>query len=203
MIKVIVFDLGGVVLDYDHRITSKKLSDISSKTEEEMYEYIFKSGIEKLYDTGKISSEEFYKSAKDYLKIDISFEAFSEIWSDIFFEKPEMNDFITNIDSNTYKKFVLSNTNELHFEYCMNHYPIMKSFDEYFVSYKLGMIKPNLSIYEHLIKNSFCKPEEILFIDDKKENVTVASQVGIKTIEYKSHPFFLEEIKKYYPDKSL
>ena len=154
-IKVIVFDLGKVVVDFDHRITSRKLSDISSKSEEEMYDYIFKSGIEKLYDTGKISSEEFYKTAKDYLKINISFEEFSNIWSEIFFEKPEMNDFIAGIDSKKYKKFLLSNTNELHFEYCMKHYPVMKNFDEIFLSYRLGMIKPSQGIYEHLIKNSF------------------------------------------------
>jgi putative hydrolase of the HAD superfamily len=161
-----------------------------------MYDYIFKSGIEKLYDTGKISSEEFYHSAIDFLKIDMSFENFSKIWNEIFFEKPEMNDFIASIDSNKYKKFILSNTNELHFEYCMNHYPIMKSFDGYFLSYKLGMRKPELNIYEHLIKNFSCKPEEILFIDDKNENVMVASKIGIKTIEYTSHSFFLMEIEK-------
>ena len=196
MIKVIVFDLGAVVVDFDHTIISKKLSDISSKTEEEMYEHIFKSGIEQLYDTGKISSQEFYKSAIDFLKIDISFESFAKIWNEIFFEKPEMNHFISNIDTQKYKKFLLSNTNELHFEYCMNNYPILKSFDKYFLSYKLGMRKPNLDIYEYLIKNSPCNPEEILFIDDKKENVSAASQLGIKTIHYTSHLSFLEKMKE-------
>ena len=199
MIKVIVFDLGGVIVDYDHGIIAKKLSYISSKTEEEMYDYIFTSGIEQQYDTGKISSEEFYNFAIDYLKIDMFFESFSKIWSEIFFEKPEMNDFIAGIESQKYKKLILSNTNELHFEYCMNHYPILKSFDQYFLSYKLGMRKPNLNIYEYLIRNSSYNPNEILFIDDKKENITTASKMGIKTIQYTTHLLFLEEMKKIVP----
>jgi len=196
MIKVIVFDLGAVVIDFDHTIILKKLSEISLKTAEEMYAHIVKSRIEQLYDTGKISSQEFYNAVINFLNIDISFENFSKIWNEIFFEKPEMNHFIESIDSKKYKKFILSNTNELHFEYCMKNYPIIKKFDKYFLSYKIGMIKPNLDIYEHLIKNSSCKPEEIIFIDDKKENVSAASQLGIKTIHYTDHSAFIEEIGK-------
>jgi glucose-1-phosphatase len=196
MIKTIVFDLGGVILDFSHKIIANKLSNISVRNETEIFDFIFKSGIEKLYDTGKISSQEFYKEVKVFLNSDISYETFSVIWQEIFYEKPEMTEFLRLLKKNNYQIVLLSNTNELHFNYCLNKYPILNIFDKYFLSYQLGFRKPDSEIFNRLILELNNKTEELLFIDDVVENITAANHFGINTIHYVSHDYFLQKMRE-------
>jgi len=197
MNKKIVFDLGGVILDFDHTIITKKLSKISSFQELEIFEFIFKSGLEKDYDTGKISSIFFYEKIIDYLKVKLSYEEFFSIWNNIFFEKYEISEFIKQIYKN-YDIYLLSNTNKEHFNYCLKQFPILKNFKKYFLSYEIGFRKPDKRIFLYMIDELKVLPNEILFIDDIEENIISAKEIGIKTIHFKDYNQFYIEFSKYY-----
>jgi len=196
MIKKCVFDLGGVILNFDHTIITKKLSKISGLQESEIFEFIFKSGLEKDYDTGKISSQYFYEKIIIFLKVKLNYEDFFSIWNKIFFDKYEINEFIQNIYQK-YDIYLLSNTNEEHFNYCLKQFPILKNFKKHFLSYEIGCRKPDKRIFLYMIDELNVLPNEILFIDDIEENIISAKEIGIKTIHFKNYNQFIKEFSKY------
>jgi len=181
MSKVIAFDLGGVILDFTHRNITSKFSNISGKCEPEIFDFIFNSGLEKDYDTGKISTQQFFEKIKSFLEVEISLAQFSKFWTEIFSEKPGMRSLLNNLKRMDNKITLLSNTNELHFSYCMKTFPFLTIFDEYFVSYKMGVRKPSAEIFR-MMKEKL--NDDFIFIDDLKENADAAAREGIISIHF-------------------
>ena len=83
-IKAIIFDLGKVIVDFDHFIVCRKLALYSPCSPEQVYEKIFTSCLEEQLDKGQISPETFFKTARNELNIDIEIDQFRKIWGNIF-----------------------------------------------------------------------------------------------------------------------
>jgi len=62
----------------------------------------------------------------------------------------------------------------------------IQRFDVLVWSYQLGIVKPDPAIYRHTLSELGTRPEETLFIDDKRPNVEAAQALGIQAIEYSS-----------------
>lgn len=77
---------------------------------------------------------------------------------------------------------VISNVAKEWGEYFINKLELEKDFDPIVISGLIGMKKPDRDIYELFVTETNCKPEEIVFIDDKLRNLRVASEVGMKTV---------------------
>lgn len=191
-----VFDLGGVVLEFDHMIVCKKLSNFSKFSSQKIYDIIFKSSLNKNFDCGRISPKEFYKKILEKLEINITFDLFKKIWCDIFLENRKMTDFIYELKNNGYKLFLLSNTNELHFDYVEKNFSIIKEFDDFFLSYVLGYRKPDKEIFLELLKKTALPPSNFIYIDDNKEFVDTARSLEIAGIVFKSFEELKFELKK-------
>lgn len=188
--KVIVFDLGKVVFDYDINIISNSLSKYSSdnKLFNNMETFMFSN--EELfvkYEKGLISSVDFYKRISDLLSLNnLSFEKFSDIWNEIFTPINDVIDLI-NILSKKYELSLLSNTNDLHFEYLYKKYiDVFNKFKNLHLSYKMKMRKPDTEIYENIIRFYNVEPENIFFTDDNKKNVEVAQKVGLSAFVFEN-----------------
>src|SRR4030042_5392781 len=102
-IEVILFDLGNVILPFDHHQMGEKLLQFSLKKETEdpkkIFAYLFDlhTGAVHLYETGKMSSLEFFQSLKDFFHLKISFDEFTTIWNDIFTENEDVSDIIRSL----------------------------------------------------------------------------------------------------------
>jgi len=82
-----------------------------------------------------------------------------------------------------YKVVALSNAEIETIPIC-NKIGIYEPFDSVFLSCELGMAKPESGIYQRVLGDCKCAPEEAVFIDDKLENILGAQHLGIKTIHY-------------------
>ena len=88
-----------------------------------------------------------------------------------------------------YRLFLLSNTIDVHWDYCVEHlFPyqslgVEDYFEHCFLSQKMHLAKPDARIYEEVIKQANINPEETLFIDDLKENCEAAEKLGIHTFQ--------------------
>ena len=71
-----------------------------------------------------------------------------------------------------------------------------KLFTYSFVSCDVKMRKPSKQIFQHVMKRSHLKPDEIIFIDNRDWNTKPAKKLGIKTILFKSNKQALRELKK-------
>ncbi|PIU41129.1 MAG: hypothetical protein COS99_07265 [Candidatus Omnitrophica bacterium CG07_land_8_20_14_0_80_42_15] len=184
-IKVIIFDLGNVVLKFDMRIIARKMAKRFSLNEDEVFQFFFDSPLTHIHDEGRISSKEFYHRAMEKLGIKMDFTEFKKIWLDIFTENNDVTKLILSL-SKHYKIFLMSNTNKLHFDYIKTKFDIIKEFDCVFTSYEVGKLKPHPRIYNAAIKKAYVAPGNIIFIDDRKELVRGAKKVGIRAIQFKN-----------------
>ncbi len=74
---------------------------------------------------------------------------------------------------------VLSNTNGLHWTEQVDSGVIPDLFDRHYLSYRLGLAKPDADIFEYVIADLDLSPGEIMFLDDNQPNVDVARGLGI------------------------
>ncbi|MDI6786219.1 MAG: HAD family phosphatase [bacterium] len=197
MYKLIIFDLGKVMLDFDHMDSCRGLAEFSRYSPVEIYEGIFISGLEEEYDKGRISSLNFYREVLRRFEIDesnINFEYFKKVWGDIFFEVPSMRRLMETLKKN-YHVYLLSNTNEIHFEWAYNKFDILKIPEEHILSYKLGFRKPDKRIFYEAINKADVSPKDCIYIDDRKEYAEVAESIGMVGIHFSSKEQLEERIK--------
>lgn len=190
MIKTIILDLGNVLIFVRNVHAGLDFSDCG---------YFKKHAIRskvKLYEKGKISTEEFYTWFGKKTKKDIDVKNLDALFEKVFSLNEDMASLLKRL-KNDYRLVVLSNTNEANYNFVLKRYDILNIFDDYVLSYKVGSLKPEEKIYKIALEKSLCNPEECIFIDDKKEFVDAAKRFGIKAIQYKSHSFLEEKLKEF------
>ena len=198
-IEVILFDLGNVILPFDHHQLGEKLLQFSLRKETEdpkkIFAYLFDlhTGAVNLYETGKMSSLEFFQSLKDFFHLQISFDEFTTIWNDIFTENGEVSEIVRSLKGKI-RLGLVSNTNALHFDYIASTFPVVNSFDRWILSHEVGFKKPSPEIYQKAIEWASVEPQNILFIDDMQRNVEVAVSLGIQGIRFVSAHQLKEEL---------
>jgi len=192
-IDVIVFDLGKVIFDFD----ISKLSVGFSKSSAKPYKDIDRILLEHWeiiaeYEKGRISSENFYDKVSNALDMKIQYSEFCNIWNDIFTPFNDVADFLALLSKN-YSLSLLSNTNDLHFQFLKNRYPhIFGYFTNYHLSYKMDARKPEKEIYRKTIDFYNVEPEKIFFTDDLQINVEKAREMNISAFKFEG----LQKLKR-------
>lgn len=181
-IKVVLFDLGRVLVDFDHRRAAERISSFCPKTAVEIYNLFFESHATTAFEAGKISPEDFYQQVKQMLDLKLSYDSFIPIWNDIFFLSPKNRSVfkLVNTLRSKYKTALLSNINTLHYEYLKKNFPVFGVFDEIFLSFQLGLIKPDQEIYHKVIRKLNVSPQEVFYTDDRADLVESAKKLGIR-----------------------
>ena len=180
--KVVVFDLGKVLLDFDYRIAVRRLIGQSKVTAEELRQIIDQSALLLQYESGTISTAQFFEKVRAASGFRGEMEEFVEIFGDIFSPIPAMLRLHAELRSHQILTYVFSNTNDLAIKHIRGHYPFFKNFDGYVLSYEHGALKPEPKIYSIVEELTRCCGEEILYLDDRPENVAAGSERGWRTV---------------------
>lgn len=90
---------------------------------------------------------------------------------------------VNELKARGYKLYVLSNMSKEYIDY-LRTFPVFDNFDEQIVSCEVGIGKPDRRIYEHLLAHCNLDPAETIFIDDRKDNVDAAEEVGITPFHF-------------------
>lgn len=200
MIKNIVSDLGGCLFLCDFKHIAENLTKHSLLNVERVLKIIDQGNDYKDYEKGLIGSETFYRKIREKIDFRDSFKVFKKIWmGHIFSVNAEYAKLCFNLLKRDYKIYCLSNINELHWEKLTNVFHEMALFHGCFLSFKMKKAKPNLEIYEEIITKIGGKPNEFIFIDDRKENVEGAQKAGMHALLYrhKKHDEFVKTIELF------
>lgn len=191
MIKAIVFDLGNVLVDFDYSIAAKRIAHFCNLSIKDIPKILLNSQITRVFEEGKIQPEDFFLRVKDLLGLDISYEAFVPIWNEVFFLSAKNRSVfsLANILRDKYKIAVLSNINTLHFGYLKKNFPVFDIFHAVFASCDMGLVKPDLKIYNEVLSVLKVGPEEVFYTDDREELIKSARLL----IE---HSFVFKDAKK-------
>ena len=182
-IEAVIFDLGNVLISFDHTIAAKKIVALSNKPFPEIFQLFFDSGITGLFEEGRLTPKEFFLKIKEMLDLKIDYEDFLPIWNGIFF-MTEDNRRVYEIASSLkgrVKLALLSNINVLHFKYLKENFQIFAPFDCVITSFELGRRKPDPLIYIRTMEAlKVSDARNVFYTDDRKELVEKAKELGIK-----------------------
>lgn len=181
-IKVLLFDLGRVLVDFDHLRSAQRISAFCSKTPRQIYDLFFESSLTIAFEAGKITPKDFYLQVKQMLDLKLSYDSFEPIWNDIFFLSAKNRSVfgLVNALRANYKIAMLSNINILHYEYLKKNFPVFEVFNKVFLSFQLGLIKPDKKIYDLVIRELGVSPQEVFYTDDRPELVESAKSLGLR-----------------------
>lgn len=193
-IKGIIFDLGNVILDFNHMTAAEKLSGFTVKKGKEIYDLFFDSQKTQLFEAGKISAREFFQDVKELLNLKIRYEEFVPIWNEIFYFT-DKNLQVYNLArslKNNYRVALLSNINFLHLEYIKRTFPVLDAFHNILASCELGLRKPQPEIYQKALEILGTCPEETFYADDRIELINAAKKLGINAVVFSG----IQQLKK-------
>jgi glucose-1-phosphatase len=183
--RTIIFDLGKVLVDFDHMTFCRNLAPFCRVSADEVYRRIFRSGVEKYFDSGQLSPTAFFEAVRTALSPQVDIDQFELLWSDIFTLNDGIDALLIELKPH-YRLLCLSNTNPWHFNWCRRHFAILNIFDDFILSYEERCCKPDSAIYQKAIKKAHALPEQCIFIDDNADNVQAASRLGIHAFVFTS-----------------
>jgi putative hydrolase of the HAD superfamily len=195
MIKTVIFDLGGVIVPLDFRRGYEALQGLSPYRAEEIPARIAATGLVPRLEKGLIEPEEFAARISEALDLGVSFEEFCRIWSAIFPPHTLIPESLLESLRGRHRLLLLSNTNAIHFPFIRNHYPLLRHFDDFVLSYQVGAMKPAPEIYREAVARSGCAPRECFFIDDVAENVEAARREGLDAARFVSYEQLRDELR--------
>jgi len=185
-IEAVIFDLGRVLVKVDFtRGLFPYLEGQGAKDDLTILNEVYKNPLFIKYSTGKIDTEELYSEIKNSYGLQLSYGKFKEVWCEVFDLMPGVENLVTQIEK-FYKIGLLSDTDPMHWNYVLKHYPFLKKFNKPTLSYETGYLKPDVCCYQKAAENVETLPEQCLFIDDRQINVDGARQAGMQGLQFKS-----------------
>ncbi len=187
-IKNIIFDLGGVIINLSVEKTHQAFASLSGLTAKEIEHNVHHSDFFHQYETGLINDAEFRGHLRKSLMLGVSDSQLDEAWNAMLLDIPIERIRLLEKLKGQFNLYLLSNTNNIHLQ-CFNNQVFQLtgslSLDPYFhqayYSHLIKMRKPDIKIYEFVVKSNNLLPHETIFLDDNKDNLEGASKVGIKT----------------------
>lgn len=196
-ITTVILDIGKVLVEFDWKTYIKNLG-FSEEINYELGETIFNNPKWKERDRGdKLESqyEEMFISMAPHLEKEIR-EIFKNIVN-IVEVYPFATEWVQSIKQQGMKIYLLSNYSKTSFEHDKRKFEFMKYVDGGIISYEVNYVKPEKEIYKALIDKYGINPQEAVFLDDVKENIKMAQELGINTIHVTSHQEAVKELKYY------
>ncbi len=184
VIRSILFDLGNVLVPFDIHRAYQALSSHSGLQEDEIASRIKDSGLYPQYETGLFETTDFRNRFSELLGLNFSHNEFREMWNSIFLPETATSEELILDLKQRYRLVLLSNTNELHYGWVRERYPILNHFDAYTLSYEVKAMKPDARIFAAAVANAKCEPGECFFTDDIEAYVGAARNFGIDAEQF-------------------
>lgn len=204
MVEVILFDLGNVLVEFSQEPICRGLARFATRASyrdpREVYRFIFDpyGGLENAFDEGRIEPEAFFLEIVKEMGLRLSYEEFRRIWNRIFRAREGAEDLVRFL-SGKVEQHILSNTNAIHFPYLLEQFPWLTLVDSMFVSHEMGCRKPKPTLYRRVLERVRHPAEEVLFLDDRQENLVPARELGMRTVWVKKDTLIQTEIQRFFP----
>lgn len=204
-IKNIIFDLGDVIINIDPPRSIEAFARRTGRQSDEVSADFLAHAFFARYERGELTEEQFFNWVKAVLPYPFDYTNFVDDWNVLLLDIPPRRlDLLKELRKN-YRIFLLSNTNYTHIR-AVNH--LLKKehntpggldslFDKVFLSYEMGVSKPNLAIYQKVINDRQLLPGETIFFDDNADNIAAARKVGIQAVQIIPHSFTVLEAFTY------
>ena len=180
----VVFDLGKVLLEFDYGIVARRLAAHSGRDAEQIRGLLDQSPLLFRLESGQMTNEQFFEEVSSLTGYTGELEEFANIFGDIFSAIHPMIDLHGQLRARGVPTFIFSNTNELAVRHIRANYAFFAHFTDYIYSHEAGAMKPDHRIYEVVERRSGRKGAELLYLDDRKENVDAGAARGWQVVHH-------------------
>lgn len=180
--KAVVFDLGKVLLEFDYQRAADILGPHSSLAPAALKQVIDQTPLLHRYETGLMTTAEFVGEVRTLTGYRGPEDLFHETFGDIFWEIPEMIQLQQRLRQRGIPTYIFSNTNELAVRKIRSRFPFFHHFDGYIFSHEVSSMKPDPRIYEALEQLTGLNGPDLIYLDDRRENVEAGAARGWRTV---------------------
>jgi len=188
-LKNIIFDYGNVIFRIDFKRTQHSFTELGIKNVERFFAHTGHDSLFDDFEIGKISPHEFREGIRKITDLpDLTDEQIDNAWNTLLIGVPPENHQILLEAKKKYRTFLLSNNNEIHYQWIMNYLKAEFNldgnevfFEKDYYSHLIKMRKPNPEIFEFVLNEHQLLPEETLFIDDSPQHLKTAASLGMQT----------------------
>lgn len=198
-IKNIIFDLGGVILNIDYHLTSQAFKNLGLADSDNNYSQAKQSHLFDRLETGVVEPEQFRQQLKSYFSQTVSDAELDTAWNAMLLDLPQERIDLLKELSKKYRLFLLSNTNIIHYQayssYLKKTFGKMifdEIFEKQYLSFKIGMRKPDKEIFELVLNENKLLASETLFVDDSIQHIEGAEKTGIAAYHLKTTETILD-----------
>jgi FMN phosphatase YigB (HAD superfamily) len=188
-IKNIIFDYGNVIFSLDFLKGQAAWKQLGINNPAEFFGHKQQDEIFDKFDRGEVTADQF----RDYIRQkignpELTDDQINAAWNSMLLGIEAGNHELLLSLKDRYRTFLLSNINEIHYEYIMNYLKNDFGFDgndhifeKAYYSHLTGKRKPEPAIFEMVINENGLNPAETLFIDDSPQHLATAQKLGIQT----------------------
>ena len=198
--EAIIFDLGGVLLNLDFSRSVEAFTRLGFKNvQHELSKLLYaqptpgNETLFHLYEKGLIDSNRFRDGLRRMAGNDIADSDIDMAWTAMLLDIHTENTSILEKLKDSYRLFLLSNTNAIHIETLLTvrkngvlFSDLVTLFRKVYYSHEVNMRKPDQEIFEHVIRDAGLKAENSLFIDDSTPNIEAARGAGLMAYQHKA-----------------
>jgi putative hydrolase of the HAD superfamily len=203
-LKNIIFDYGNVIFEINFKRTQNALLQLGITNVEAFFAHKSHNQLFDNFETNAISTDEFRAGIRIAAhNNDLTDQQIDDAWNSLLIGVSANNHDVLLEMKAKYRTFLLSNNNAIHYDWIIKHikenYNI-NNYDNYFekayFSHLMELRKPNVNIFEQVIKENNLNPSETLFIDDSPQHIEGAKKAGLNTLLMDMHPEKLSEFLK-------
>ena len=190
MIKTVVFDFGGILFDLDREGAVRAFERIGLSDANVRLDKYHQRGIFQLLEEGRLTPEEFETQLEPLCGRALTHDEVQQAWMGYVGAPVDRRklDYIDDLRRRGYSVMLLSNTNPYIQEWADSASfttwgrSLPSYMDRLFLSFQMGVMKPEPRIFLMMLDEAQLMPEETLFIDDGQSNVDAACRIGIQAI---------------------
>lgn len=191
-IKVLLFDIGGVLVELGGMQTMHEWTRFQYNTQDLMDHWLLSPAVRK-YESGKCSARTFSEEIICEFDLPVSTDVFMEAfkqWPSRLFDG--VKELLLQLGKN-YTLVSLSNTNDMHWPRIVETLGLEPLFSHHFPSHLTGLLKPDKEAFEQICRSLDIKPASTLFFDDSRRNIDAARELGLHT----AHVRGISEVKAF------
>ncbi len=183
-IQFVYFDLGNVLLTFDHQRSCRQMAEASGTDVDAVWRFVFQGSLQWDYERGKITTGEFFDHFQRRLGCRCSQQQLLLAASDIFELQRPVWSIVERLRERRQRLGILSNTCEAHWQFVAGGaFPeLVRSFPVHALSFQMQAMKPEPRAYQQAAALAGVAAETVFFTDDRDENVRAARQAGFDAV---------------------